>query len=126
IRVDDGYEEGMEIPIFYDPMIGKLIAWGANRQEAIERLCRAIDEFQVKGIKTTLGFGRWAVKQPAFEAGNFDTGFIAKYFKPELLIADDEIEAQIAAAFAADLWEKQKKTRNSLPVNGKLSKWKMQ
>src|SRR5690606_2073265 len=60
VRVDDGYEEGMEIPIFYDPMIGKLVAWGSDRQEAIDRLCRAIDEFRIKGIKTTLGFGRWA------------------------------------------------------------------
>lgn len=126
VRVDDGYEEGMEIPIFYDPMIGKLVAWGSDRQEAIDRLCRAIDEFRIKGIKTTLGFGRWAVKHPAFEAGEFDTGFIAKYFKPELLTSDDETGAEIAAAFAADLWEKQKTTRNSLPVNGKLSKWKMQ
>ena len=56
VRVDDGYEQGQDIPIFYDPMIAKLVVHAGTRDEAIDRLCRAIDEYYVKGIKTTLGF----------------------------------------------------------------------
>ncbi len=90
IRVDDGYEEGMDVPIFYDPMIAKLIAYAGTRDEAIDRLCRAIDEYYIKGIKNTLQFGKWAVQTEPFRSGNFDTKFIEKYFKPEYLQTEDK------------------------------------
>lgn len=83
VRIDDGIEEGMTIPIFYDPMIGKLIAHGKNRNEAIQKLTRAIDEFQISGIKTTLSFGRFVINHPAFQSGKFDTRFVSLYFKPD-------------------------------------------
>lgn len=83
IRVDDGVEEGMTIPIFYDPMIGKLIAYGNNRAEAIEKLIRAIDEFQISGIKTTLPFGKFVLNHPAFQRGDFDTRFVSLYYQPD-------------------------------------------
>ncbi|MGI9192805.1 MAG: acetyl-CoA carboxylase biotin carboxylase subunit [Chitinophagaceae bacterium] len=100
IRVDDGYEEGMDIPIHYDPMIGKLIAWGETRDIAIERLTRAIEEFRINGIETTLPFGKWAIHQPAYKEGKFDTHFIAKYYKPEALAMHDA-DTQALAAVAA-------------------------
>ncbi|MDP5139917.1 MAG: acetyl-CoA carboxylase biotin carboxylase subunit, partial [Spirosomaceae bacterium] len=101
IRIDDGVEEGMTIPIFYDPMIGKLIAYGENRNEAIQKLTRAIDEFQISGIKTTLPFGKFVINHPAFKSGNFDTRFVSLYFKPdeEKKSTDSENE-KIAAALA--------------------------
>ena len=112
VRVDDGYEQGMDIPIFYDPMIAKLVAHGANRGEAIERLCRAIDEYYIKGIQTTLPFGRWAVQTEPFKSGNFDTKFIEKYFKPELLdIKSTELE-KIAALVSTYIWEQDKQENN--------------
>ncbi|MFB0944861.1 MAG: ATP-grasp domain-containing protein, partial [Spirosomataceae bacterium] len=83
IRIDDGIEEGMTIPIFYDPMIGKLIAHGKDRNEAIQKLTRAIDEFQIAGIKTTLSFGKFVINHPAFQSGKFDTRFVSLYFKPD-------------------------------------------
>lgn len=126
IRVDDGYEQGMDIPIFYDSMIAKLVAWGKDRNEAIDRLCRAIDEFQVEGIKTTLAFGKWAVRQPAFVDGKFDTGFIGKYFKPEYLSRKDEATEKAAAAIGSYIWESHKKADNHQPANATISKWKMQ
>jgi acetyl/propionyl-CoA carboxylase alpha subunit len=126
IRVDDGYEQGMDIPIFYDPMIAKLVVWGKDRNEAIDRLCRAVDEFKIQGIQTTLAFGKWAVRQPAFVEGKFDTNFIGKYFKPEYLIHEDKEEAAIAAALAGVLWEKGKKAHQPSSTNGSISKWKMQ
>lgn len=126
VRVDDGYEQGMDIPIFYDPMIAKLVVWGKDRNEAIDRLCRAIDEFKIQGIQTTLAFGKWAVKQPAFMEGKFDTNFIGKYFKPEYLLHENEEEAAVAAALAGVLWEKGKKVHQVENKSNTINKWKMQ
>lgn len=125
VRVDDGYEQGMDIPIFYDPMIAKLVVWGKDRNEAIDRLCRAVDEYRIKGIKTTLQFGKWAVRQPAFVEGKFDTNFINKYYKPEYLMESQDDERAVAAALAGLIWEQGKKT---VPVESQSaagSKWKM-
>lgn len=126
VRVDDGYEEGMDIPIFYDPMIAKLVVHGATRDEAIDRLCRAVDEYYIRGIKTTLGFGKWAVQTEPFRKGNFDTGFIGKYFKPEYLVQDDEDINKVAALLSAFTWEKEKKplTNTTMATNGTASNWK--
>jgi len=106
IRVDDGFEEGSEVPVYYDSMLAKLVAHAATREEAIERLVRAIDEYAVSGVKTTLAFGRWAVQHEAFRSGQFDTKFIDKYFRPELLEStdDDAAEASLAAHLAVRAW----------------------
>lgn len=102
VRVDDGFEQGMEIPIYYDPMIAKLITHGKDRTEAIERMIRAIDEYRISGIETTLAFGKYVMKHPAFVSGNFDTHFVGKYFRAENLgEAADEEEALIAALVAS-------------------------
>jgi acetyl-CoA carboxylase biotin carboxylase subunit len=103
VRVDDGFEEGMDIPIYYDPMIAKLIIHGKNRNEAIARMVRAIDEYEITGCQTTLSFCRWAIQHPAFVSGDFDTHFVKKYFTPEVLQSEDETE-MIAAAIAAVDW----------------------
>lgn len=125
VRVDDGYEQGMEIPIFYDPMIAKLVVWGKDRDEAIDRLCRAIDEYKIKGIKTTLQFGKWAVRQPAFVAGQYDTNFISKYYKPEYLTVANKEEAAVAAAFAGVVWEEGKQSMAQTLNSDGPSKWKI-
>jgi acetyl-CoA carboxylase biotin carboxylase subunit len=97
VRVDDGFEQGMEIPIYYDPMIAKLITYGKDRAEAIERMIRAIDEYNITGITTTLGFGKFVMQHEAFTTGNFDTHFVKKYFTPDSLQTGNETEALIAA-----------------------------
>ncbi len=79
IREDSGVRVNTEVSIHYDPMISKLAAWGRNRTEAIDRLRRALDEYQVGGIKTTLGFFREIVRDEEFIAGRLDTGFIARF-----------------------------------------------
>jgi acetyl-CoA carboxylase biotin carboxylase subunit len=79
IRDDSGVTEGDEVSIYYDPMISKLAAWGRNRSEAIDRLRRALDEYAVGGIKTTLPFFRELVRDEEFIAGRLDTGFIARF-----------------------------------------------
>jgi propionyl-CoA carboxylase alpha chain len=80
IRVDDAFNEGMDIPIYYDPMIAKLVVWGNDRKEAIERTIEAIDNYQISGVKTTLDFGKFVLKHPAFVSGNFDTNFVKDHF----------------------------------------------
>ncbi|MBW8684387.1 acetyl-CoA carboxylase biotin carboxylase subunit [Chitinophaga rhizophila] len=124
VRVDDGYEQGMEIPIYYDPMIAKLIAWGANREEARERLLRAISEYQVKGIRTTLPFGSWALQQPAFINGAFDTNFICKYFTPQSLDQKDPEAAKAAAILAVQVWQEQQRRIRQQPLNRQPKLWK--
>lgn len=100
VRIDDGYEEGMDIPIHYDPMIGKLITKGATRKEAIDRMTRAIDEFQINGIETTLSFCKYAINHEAFVSGNFDTKFVDNHFTPDVLDGNNEEEEKIAAVMA--------------------------
>jgi acetyl-CoA carboxylase biotin carboxylase subunit len=100
IRVDDGYEAGMSIPIYYDPMIAKLVVHAADRQSAIERMTRAIDDYHITGVKTTLPFGRFAINHEAFKSGDFDTGFVNRYFRPEFLDASDPEAMKLAAAAA--------------------------
>lgn len=101
VRVDDGFEEGMDIPIYYDPMIAKLITHGKDRNEAIARMVRAIDEYTITGCQTTLGFCRWAIQHPAFVSGDFDTHFVKKYFTPDVLNSSSEEEMLVAALTAA-------------------------
>jgi acetyl-CoA carboxylase, biotin carboxylase subunit len=85
IRVDDGFEQGMDIPVHYDPMIAKLVVHASNRQEAIQRMIRAIEEFEIKGIENTLGFGKFVMEHPAFTIGKFDNHFVKIYFSQDKL-----------------------------------------
>jgi propionyl-CoA carboxylase alpha chain len=106
IRVDDAFEEGMEIPIYYDPMIAKLVVWGKTREEAIERCIAAIDNYQISGVKTTLDFGKFVLKHPAFRSGNFDTNFVKDHFSNPLLLNDAMQEEERALVFALDtIWQ---------------------
>ena len=97
VRVDDGFEQRMEIPIYYDPLIAKLITYGADRKEAISRMRRAIDEYHITGIATTLGFGKFVIDHPAFTSGDFDTHFVKKHFNANKPDYGNEDEAVIAA-----------------------------
>jgi acetyl-CoA carboxylase biotin carboxylase subunit len=127
VRVDDGYEEGMDIPIYYDPMIAKLITHGKDREEAINRMLRAIDDYKITGVETTLPFCSFVLKHPAFTSGNFDTHFVKKYFTPEVLKKSSKEEERMAALFAAKLFTEKQKIVN-LPqqenVLQRSSKWR--
>ena len=126
VRVDDGFEEGMEISIYYDPMIAKLITYGKDRHEAIERMKRAIAEYQITGIETTLEFGNFVMNHKAFVSGNFDTHFVEKYFDEESLDNSQEDEAMIAALIAVTLLEKADSRVNIVNINhsSQVSNWK--
>ena len=103
VRVDDGFEQGMDIPFYYDPMIAKLICLSETREAAINKMIRAIDEYEISGLETTLGFCRFVMEHDAFKSGNFDTRFVENYFRPELLSTADVDGEWISAAIAATL-----------------------
>ncbi|QQR86128.1 MAG: acetyl-CoA carboxylase biotin carboxylase subunit [Flavobacteriales bacterium] len=103
VRVDDGFEEGMTIPIHYDPMIAKLITHGATREEAISRMERAIDDYAIAGVETTLPFCRFTMGHKAFRSGQYDTHFVRDHFKQEFLLGSDEGERAAAALVAGAL-----------------------
>lgn len=104
IRVDDGFEEGMEVPIYYDPMLSKLITYGKNREEAIQLMIEAIDGYTIEGIATTLPFGKFVCEHEAFTSGNFDTHFVKKYYAPEQLLEQFAQERRIAAMMGLRLY----------------------
>jgi acetyl-CoA carboxylase, biotin carboxylase subunit len=99
IRVDDGFEQGMEIPFYYDPMIAKLVVTADTRIAAIEKMIRAIDEYEITGLATTLGFCKYVMQHDAFRSGNFDTKFVERHFQPEVLsvvpATDEEVIASL-------------------------------
>jgi acetyl-CoA carboxylase biotin carboxylase subunit len=108
IRVDNGYEEGMDIPIYYDPMLSKLITYGKTREAAILLMKKAIADYKVEGVATTLSFGKYVFEHDAFTSGNFDTHFVKKYYSPEILQKNTEDEAKIAALIAVKHYLKDK------------------
>lgn len=100
IRLDNGFEEGMEVPIYYDPMLAKLITYGKTREEAIEMMLEAIDDYLVEGVSTTLPFGKFVFQHDAFRSGDFNTHFVKEYYSPEALKENNEKEARLAALIA--------------------------
>ncbi|MEI6312769.1 MAG: acetyl-CoA carboxylase biotin carboxylase subunit [Bacteroidota bacterium] len=112
IRIDDGFEEGMSIPIYYDPMIAKMIVHAPTRKDAIDKMIRAIDEYKIVGVKNTLAFGKFVLQHENFISGKFDTGFVPTYFKPEYLIESNEDEMKIASWFTTQLLSNKLNTSN--------------
>lgn len=127
VRVDDAFEQGMDIPIFYDPMIAKLVVWGENREEAIERMILAIDDYQISGLKTTLDFGKYVMKHEAFRSGDFDTNFVKQYFSDPKVIKDAMQDEKVALlAGLESIWSQVKEDKEaefvSKPIHGA---WKL-
>ncbi len=100
IRVDNGYVEGDTIPIYYDPMLAKLTVHADTRNGAIEKMLSAIQQYDIKGIASTLDFGAFVMKHPDFVSGKFDTNFVSKNWNPETIKMSLEEEAEVAACLA--------------------------
>ncbi|TAI49295.1 acetyl-CoA carboxylase biotin carboxylase subunit [Flagellimonas allohymeniacidonis] len=116
IRVDNGFEEGMDIPIYYDPMLSKLITYGETREESIELMLDAIQNYKIKGVQTTLPFGTFVFGHEAFRSGNFDTHFVKDYYSPEMIKQNSASEAEVAAMIALKQYLEDKKLVQ-LPIN---------
>jgi acetyl-CoA carboxylase, biotin carboxylase subunit len=139
VRDDGGVEAGAEVSIYYDPMISKLAAWGRTREEAIDRLRRALDEYTVGGIKTTLPFFREIVRDAEFIAGHLDTGFISRFFERRAAAAlsaetlakevdEDETKRRDMALIAAALnymQEQKQSLVNQQPRAEEQSQWRL-
>lgn len=126
IRVDDGFSQGQEISIHYDPLISKLVASGEDRDEAIGKMLRAIEEYQVQGVQTTLPFGTYVFQHKAFIDGDFDTKFVEKYYYPDL---EKQLEIEEEAREALGVlgaWIHKSKSENSSTYKSKNrpSPWK--
>jgi acetyl-CoA carboxylase, biotin carboxylase subunit len=124
VRDDRGVAPGFDIPMAYDSMIAKLVVWGATRAEATARLRRALDEYRVVGVKTTVPFFQWLVRQPEFVEARFDTTYLdtvlaARKGVPFVEPSDtDEQDAVIAAALAA--WHRSHRAVAATPAGGSL------
>ena len=125
VRVDDGLEEGMDIPIYYDPMIAKLVTHGKDREEAIQRMTKAIDEYEITGVETTLDFCRYTINHEAFKDASFDTNFVKTHFSDTSVLDNhDPEEEKVSAIFAALELEKQIQPATSLNNEIVANNWK--
>jgi acetyl-CoA carboxylase biotin carboxylase subunit len=118
IRDDGGVYEGWEVPIYYDPMISKLCAYGRTRDEAIQRMLRALQEYTVEGIITNIPFHRWALTHPRFLAGDLDTGFIPQEFHGLPVEEDERHQEILLAAAALAAYHKDQALARTLPQTG--------
>jgi acetyl-CoA carboxylase biotin carboxylase subunit len=114
VRVDTGVSKGFEVPLFYDPLISKVIAWGQNRDQAIRRMSRALRHYKLLGIKNNIPFLLAIIQHPHFQEGKLHTGFLEEH--PVLFEEHSQEEDQVAAITAAVL-EKRKSTRDA-PLDG--------
>jgi acetyl-CoA carboxylase biotin carboxylase subunit len=108
IRVDDGFREGMDIPIYYDPMISKLVVHHESREKAIHAMIEAIQNYTIDGVETTLGFGRFVMQHPEFIKGTYDTQFVDQYFTESDRKRFYEEEEEVAAIIALRLLREQR------------------
>jgi acetyl/propionyl-CoA carboxylase alpha subunit len=126
IRNDTGVYEGFEVSIHYDPMISKLIAWGATRAEAIARMERALSEYVIHGPTTNIEFHRWILRHPRFRAGDFDTRFIQQEFRGLPALGEGlERVALAAAAIAALNGEASRPNAPAAPPAPVPSQWRV-
>jgi propionyl-CoA carboxylase alpha chain len=96
----------MQVPIYYDPMLCKLIVHAPTRNEAIAKMIQAIEQFEIVGVKNTLDFCKFVLKHPHFIQGNFDTHFVQKHFQPEFLqLHLTDLEKNLVAYFTQELFE---------------------
>ena len=128
IRNDGGVVAGYTVPVFYDSMIAKLIAWAENRPDAIARMARALAEYEVLGIRTTIPFFLWLMREPDFVAGRFDTTYLDRLLAARagesFSTLTEEEETRIALAAALDAWMRASAAPASL-ARAEHSAWKI-
>ena len=124
VRDDGGIYEGAEVSIYYDPMISKLATYGRNRDEAIDRMRRALQEYEVGGIKTTLPFFREIIEDEEFVAGKLDTGFIGRFFERKKEKESSEAQQDMALIASALAFSGKTKSVQSEQVKT-VSRWAM-
>ena len=103
VRVDSSIYAGMEVSLYYDPMLSKLICWGKDREEAIERTLEALERYHIAGVSTTIPFCRAVLRSEPFRSGNFSTGFVSKHWvEPKQQLSAELVRLAAAAAVRTD------------------------
>ena len=128
VRIDSGVESGSEISVYYDPLFAKLIVWGKDRTEAISRMRRALEEFRISGLKTTIGFHRLVMENDNYISGNFSTNFIEnEYPNYEFETADNKIIETAAIAAAIDRFKNESRMslQNEKYSRASISTWSL-
>lgn len=124
VRIDSGVEQGSEITIHFDPMLGKLIIWGRDRIEAVNRMERALMNYRIKGIKTCIPFELAVMQHHDFRYGYFDTSFIENAFDFAALDRMKEESEEFIAAIAAFGFQKMQNDEIRQSFEPKINKWK--
>jgi len=124
MRCDFGPIAGNEVSVHYDSLLGKIISWGRNREEARRRLLRGLHELRVAGIVTNAPFLAWALRHPSFVEGDLDTGFIARHFQPELLTRDEDLRRTVLITAAVQAYEDRLRVR-APRENGGAPLWRL-
>jgi len=144
VRVDSSLYPGQQVPLFYDPLLSKLIVWGRDRSQAIARMRRALAEYQVVGVRTTLPFARWLMQQPRFITGDLSTDFVAEEWdtrdgeaasavaldsdlagESEMAPGVDQVAALVGGLLANEHIEAEKLRRRPVAeANGTMSRWR--
>ncbi|MBN2198909.1 MAG: acetyl-CoA carboxylase biotin carboxylase subunit [Candidatus Aminicenantes bacterium] len=123
IREDSGVYEGFVVPFEYDPLLAKLIAWGKTRDEALRRMRRALSEYRIYGIKTTVPFFKRILSHPRFLGGDYTTHFIADMEKETPIESSEEKRVAVLAAGLKSLWDARHEA--SYSSRGAVSPWKL-
>src|SRR5205823_5402230 len=134
VRVDSSLYAGLQVPLFYDPLLAKLIVWGKDRSQAIARMQRALSEYQVVGVRTTLPFARWLMQHPRFIAGDLSTDFVAEEWdtqnpipapESEAPLSTDQIAALVGSLLTNEHIEAEKLRRRPVVEAGEaLNRWR--
>ena len=126
VRDDGGVYEGSEVSIYYDPMISKFAVYGRDREQAIERMKRALREYKIAGLKTTIPFFRAVMEDDEFVGGRLDTGFIERFFERRPRdVSDDEETSDIGLIAAALAYQKKSRPKTVAAPGRKLNAWVM-
>jgi acetyl-CoA carboxylase biotin carboxylase subunit len=126
IRLDSGVYQGFEVPMEYDPILSKLIAYGSTRQEALQRMARALKEYRISGPKTNLYFHRRAIEVDDFQKGKYDTNFVDKHLEEILQVPrEDKIKALMAAALGRYLQDKKRIVKTEPGAKAEASAWRL-
>jgi acetyl/propionyl-CoA carboxylase alpha subunit len=121
VRNDFGIYEGYEVPVYYDPMLGKLAVWGEDRTRAILRMKRALSDLVIEGIRSNHAFHSWVMDHEQFRSGILDTGFIDRHFQPQMLAPQDQEITRFVVAAALQAYEADR--RPKLPQTERHSAW---
>lgn len=122
VRVDAGIEEGQEVSINYDPMISKLCTYAGDRKSAIDKMLRALDEYEISGVRTTIPFCKFTLNHDHFREGRYDTHFVQDNYKPQTINEKEQLE--VISVVSSLLKQKINSANNTEPVlSEETGKW---